>query len=81
MKTTLTMKKKASLTNGAKRIMPDAKENMSRKDAHSCMDNAILTLTIPIFSLLVLDYFNLNNFGYETVIVILNNVAFFWWKN
>ena len=81
MKTTLMMKKRASLTNGEKRTTPDDTGNTNRKDVNYCMDNAIWMLTLPIFSLLALDYFNLNNFGYETVIVILNNVAFFWWKH
>ena len=76
MKTTLTMKKRTSLTNGAKRIMRADKENMSKK-----IDSAVVMLTLPMFIMLILDFFNLNNFGYETLIVILNNIAFIYWNN
>lgn len=69
MKTTLSVKKKPSLTNGAKRMMRDVIGNTS------LIDNAVCMLIFPIIGILVFDWLDYHSFGIESLILILNNIV------
>jgi hypothetical protein len=62
----MTNQKKVSLKNGEKRTMPDATGNW--------IDNSLTYVIFPVLLMLILDYYALNNFGLEAIILILNNL-------
>jgi hypothetical protein len=70
----LSVKKKPSLTNGAKRMMRDVIGNTS------LIDNAIFMLIFPIIAIVVFDWLDYHSFGIESLILILNNIALIWLK-